>query len=308
MTTQTLLTITCLSFAILSNGQNKDPMAAEIVTSDLDHFWNALDKAGPEVRADVLDQYYLKPGSKGIKGFIPRRIKSAENLAMVIKSHPKYYNSIKPSVDSIAHMKDQIIKSLVKLKDYYPDAVFPPVYFVIGALSSGGTSSDDGLIIGAEMYGLTSKTPKEELGDWLKTVIKPVNQVPHIVAHELIHFQQNYGDGTLLEASIKEGSCDFLAELISGKHINGHVHEFANPKEKELWLEFRERMDKKDYTGWLYSSSKGRPSDLGYWMGYKITKAYFDQALDKKEAVKDILNIKDFHKFLDKSGYASTLN
>ncbi|HEV8514798.1 MAG TPA: DUF2268 domain-containing putative Zn-dependent protease [Cyclobacteriaceae bacterium] len=302
-----LLTLVLLS-SLQAQSQNKNPLATEIVTSDLDNFWIALDKAGPDINADSLNKYYLKPGSKGIKAFTEGRIKSSENLAKVIKSHLKYYRAIKSNVDSIAGMKSQIIQALVKLKELYPDAIFPPVYFVIGALNSGGTSSDEGLIIGAEMYGLNSQTPKDELSDWLKTVIKPVNQVPHIVAHELIHFQQHYESGSLLAASVKEGSADFLAELISGKHINDNVHNFANPKEKELWEEFKTVMDKKDNKGWLYGTVEDRPNDLGYWMGYKITKAYFDQASDKKTAVKEILNIKDFHKFLDKSGYASKFN
>jgi len=298
-----LLIVFC-SITTGSQGQNKDPLATEIVTADLDRFWNALDKAGPDINPDVLDELYLIPGSKGIKGFTKGRIKNAEYLAGVIKAHTKYYHSIKSSTDSIAGMKDQIRQSLVKLKELYPKAIFPPVYFVIGALSSGGTSSKDGLIIGAEMYGLTRTTPTEELNDWLLTVIKPVNEVPHIVAHELIHFQQDYDGGTLLAASIKEGAADFLAELISGRHINQHVHEFADSKEKELWLEFRAKMNEKDYTGWLYSSVKGRPNDLGYWMGYKITKAYYDRASDKQAAINEIFHIKDFNKFLDQSGYA----
>jgi hypothetical protein len=287
-----------------THAQNRDPLATEIVTSDLDRFWIALDKAGPDINPEVINELYLKPGTKGIKGFTKGRIKNAEYLSGIIKSHTKYYHAIKSSTDSIAGMKDQIRQSLVKLKELYPKAIFPPVYFVIGALSSGGTSSNDGLIIGAEMYGLAAKTPTDELNDWLLTVIKPVNQVPHIVAHELIHFQQEYDGGTLLAASIKEGSADLLAELISGKHINQHVHEFANPKEKELWLEFKERMNGTDYTGWLYSSVKGRPNDLGYWMGYKITKAYYDQAQNKKAALEEILHIRNFNTFLEKSGYA----
>ncbi len=303
---KTFLFAAFVSIALVAQSQNKNPLATEIVTSDLDNFWIALDKAGPDVNPDAIDKYYLKPGSKGIKGFMKMRIKDSESLAKVIKEHTKYYHSIKPSVDSIAGMKKQIIDALVKLKDLYPEAIFPPVYFVIGALNSGGTSSDDGLIIGAEMYGMTPQTPKDELSSWHKTVIKPVNQIPHIVAHELIHFQQHYDGGTLLEACIKEGAADFIAELISGKHINEQVHDFANPKEKELWEEFKTKMDQKDYKGWLYSSGskEGRPNDLGYWMGYKITKAYYDQASDKKIAIKEILNIKNFHKFLDKSGYA----
>lgn len=288
----------------LTHAQNKDPLATEIVTSDLDRFWVALEKSGPDISPQVIDEYYLKPGSEGIKGFTKGRIKNAEYLSSVIRSHSKYYHSIKSSTDRIAGMKDQIRQSLVKLKDLYPPAVFPPVYFVIGALSSGGTSSKDGLIIGAEMYGLGPATPTDELDNWLKSVIKPVSEVPHIVAHELIHYQQNYDGGTLLTASLKEGSADFIAELISGRHINQHVHDFANPIERELWLEFKERMNEKDYSGWLYSAAKGRPNDLGYWMGYKISKAYYDQAPDKKKAIEETLHIKDANKYLDESGYA----
>lgn len=291
-------------FSLELSAQNKDPLATEIVTADLDRFWLALEKAGTAINPKVMDEFYLKPGSRGIKGFTKGRIKNADYLSGVIRAHSKYYHSIRSSTDSIAGMKDQIRQSLVKLKELYHPAVFPPVYFVIGALSSGGTTSNDGLIIGAEMYGLTANTPTDELNDWLKTVIKPVGEVPHIVAHELIHFQQQYDGGTLLAACIKEGSADFIAELISGRHINQHVHDFANPIEKELWFEFKERMNEKNYSGWLYSSTKGRPNDLGYWMGYKISKAYYDQAQDKKKAIDDILNIKDFNKFLDQSGYA----
>jgi hypothetical protein len=62
-------------------------------------------------------------------------------------------------------------------------------------------------------------------------------------------------------------------------------------------------MNSKDLKGWLYSSAPGRPNDLGYWMGYKITKAYYDQAADKKEAIHNIFRIKNFEKFLEQSGY-----
>ena len=292
-----------LLVAGIARAQNRNPMDTEIITADLDRFWIALGQAGPDIKSSVLEEIYLKPGSKGIKGFTKGRIKSSENLSAVIKAHRKYYHSIKPSTDSIAGMKDQIRQSLVKLKDLYPKATFPPVYFVIGALNSGGTSSNDGLIIGAEMYGLTSNTPTDELNEWLLTVIKPVSEVPHIVAHELVHFQQNYDGSTLLAASLKEGSADFIAELISGRHINQHAHDFANSREKELWQEFKAQMNQKDYTGWLYGSSKDRPNDLGYWMGYKISKAYYDQAKDKKNAIDDMIHIKDFNKFLVQSGY-----
>lgn len=284
-------------------GQNRDPLKTEIVTSDLNNFWIALEKAGPEYKPEAFQEWYIDKGSPGVKGFMKGRIRDAANLAKVVSKHPHHYHRIRTSLDSIEGMKDRIRSSLVRLKDLYPQAVFPPVYFVIGALSSGGTFSDDGLIIGAEMYGRTSQTDLSELNDWLKTVVQPVNQVPHIVAHELIHFQQKYDGGPLLNACIKEGGADFFAELISGRHINEHVHAYANPREAELWAEFQTRMDGKDYNGWLYSSTAGRPNDLGYWMGYKIVKAYYDKAPDKRKAVDEIMHIRNFKKFLEDSGY-----
>lgn len=287
---------------------NRDPAAMEIITSDIDNFWNAFEAAKPEFNPEVFQKLYLDPGSKGVEGFMDNRIRNAEHLAKVVKSHEKYFASLKPSTDSILQFKNEIAESVKNMKELYPDAVFPPVYFVIGAMNSGGTTSRQGLIIGAEMHGLRPDTPKEELNDWLVTVIKPMSHVPHIVAHELIHYQQKYRSRTLLEQSIKEGSADLLAELISGKHINKFAHTFANPREKELFKEFKEKMDGKDFTGWLYSSMEGRPNDLGYWMGYKISKSYYDQIPDKKQAIHDILTIRDFHEFLERSRYAQKFN
>src|SRR6202011_5457692 len=49
--------------------------------------------------------------------------------------------------------------------------------------------------------------------------------------------------------------------------------------------------------------AKGRPADLGYYIGYKICEAYYRQAADKKAAIKAILEIKDFKEFLKASRY-----
>jgi uncharacterized protein YjaZ len=60
---------------------------------------------------------------------------------------------------------------------------------------------------------------------------------------------------------------------------------------KELSDEFRKEMFGKDYSKWLYNgfSSKERPADLGYFIGYRICEAFYDQAEDKEEALNTIL-------------------
>jgi hypothetical protein len=295
-----------LLLAAGAHAQSPDPDAARIVTADIPRFWQAFDKASPGFAAEPFQKLYLTPGTSGLKDFVEARISGAEDLAKAVRKYPRYYASIRASTGRIAEMEKAIRASFHALKDLYPDAVFPDVYFLIGRLNSGGTTSDRGLLIGADMYGRTPETPEAELSDWLRQVIQPVEELPHIVAHELIHFEQKSPEAkTLLAMSIREGSADFLAELISGRHINAHVHAYANPREAELWREFQGRMHGKDAAGWLYSpAAGGRPQDLGYWMGYKIAKAYYDRAADKKQAIRDILEIKDYDAFLAKSGYA----
>lgn len=307
----TTLTLICGLF-INSKGQtnavqsspNKNIHEVEIITSDIDNFWKTFDQSSPNFESQVFQKNYFDKGSPALKDFIEYSIGSADQLSKTIRKRPKYYASIRQSTMQINSFKPRFVEAFNNLYKLYPEMRFPKVTFVIGRMSSGGTGSKNGLIIGAEMYGLTDSTPQDELNDWLRSVLKPVNQIPHIVAHELIHEFQNYDGGSLLAACIKEGGADYIAELISGNHINGHVHTYANPRERELWTEFKSRMLSDDYSGWLYSKPEGRPQDLGYWIGYKITQSYFENFTDKKLAMTNYLNIKDFEKFLSDSKYS----
>ena len=64
-------------------------------------------------------------------------------------------------------------------------------------------------------------------------------------------------------------------------------------------------MNGTDLSKWMYNAFKikDRPGDLGYYMGYKISKAYFQNARDKRQAIHDVLNIKDFQDFFKRSRY-----
>jgi hypothetical protein len=41
----------------------------------------------------------------------------------------------------------------------------------------------------------------------------------------------------------------------------------------------------------------------GYWVGYRIVKAYYQQASDKRRAIREILEMSDPKAFLAKSGW-----
>ncbi|HEU5290069.1 MAG TPA: DUF2268 domain-containing putative Zn-dependent protease [Cyclobacteriaceae bacterium] len=241
---------------------------------------------------------YINIGSKGLKGFIKFRIEDGKNLSKTIKSNLDYYQSIRESSFLIDQKRERFYECFRGLKKIYSKAVFPDVYFVIGAKNSGGTTFKEGLILGAEMFGKTTNTFSPVLD---------IDYIDEVVTHELIHFQQNYAsNNSLLAQCIREGSADFICELIAGDHSNKKIYEYGDAHEQELWEEFLTLKDNSssNWGNWLYSfKDKSRPKDLGYWMGYQITQAYYNGMNDKQEAIHDILNITDFNTFLKKSGY-----
>ena len=265
---------------------------ANFITSDIENFWKAYDIDEGKKQSATYQNYYLDEGSKGLKSFVRLRIQNAENLVNAIDKHRTKYESIR---EGSLHLKDkeETIKAYYKnLQEIYPEAIFPDVYFLIGVMNTGGTISTKGLLIGVERFENTEA-------------------IPPIVIHELIHYQQKYyfkpRSFNLLQQSIMEGSADFLCDLVLGKQKTGETYAYGNAHEKELKAEFQQIMHRKwkeGWEGWMYGGQKEeRPRDLGYWMGYQIVKSYYDKVTDKKKAVAEILSIKDFNDFTEKSGY-----
>ncbi len=283
-----LLNISAFSFGQIRFTDNPD--SSVFLTSDIDNFWKAFADFKKDTTKNPFGKEYIDIGSTGVKGFIPNRIESAEHLYAVVKQKSADYEKIRGNTLRIKEKEKQCRSAFYALKYWYPEAKYPPVYFVIGAYNSGGTFNEGGLFIGAEKQ-------------------TDINNIPFTVAHELIHFQQKnwMKNPTLLQQSIIEGSADFIGELISGENLNKDANDYGNRNEERLCKEFVMRMDSSNYIDWMYgvSGKDDRPNDLGYWMGYKITEQYFKKSADKKQAIREILDIKDYKEFLQKSGYLS---
>ena len=289
-----------------------EPDEARLVTEDIDRFWQAWDEAADatdaEARARIFQARYLEPGSPGLETFVRLRIGDAGKLVAAIDAHPRYYASLRRLTPKLEDQVPRIRDTLRRMRTLVPDAVFPDVYFLVGRMNSGGTADATGLMIGVEMFGRAPGTPLDELGDWHRAVVGEFDNLPAIVAHEWVHFQQRAridGQPTLLQAAIGEGVADFIAELGAGRHINDHVHAWAEPRAAALWQEFGARMHGTDYAGWLYEGANARgdrPADLGYWIGYRIARAYYERADDKPAALREMLDIQDFDAFLAASG------
>ena len=289
---------------------HSDPDGARFIATDVDLFWKAYAKlpTAPDP-AGLLRREYLDRGSVGLQDFIPNRIRSAANLLEAIQRHPRYFAAIRENTLTAAGVEAAARRSFRAFKALYADAMFPDVYFVVGALDSGGTSSSNGLLLGVDLFGGGPGVPMDEMGAWHRAVIHTPADLPSIVAHELIHFQQTHPTRTLLEKAFHEGSADFLASLISEGNFNRTVYDFGHAHEAELWRQFRVEMGGTDASRWLYGSSQrdGRPADLGYFVGFRIAQAYHGQARDKAQAVREILTSNDIGRILAESRYGEGL-
>jgi len=293
---------------------NTSPETARIISDDIPRFWIAFDKMTGASDTIPLRVDYLDHGTDGLKDFTNLRWKNARTLASMVWPIRAYYSSVRQNTLSIASLEPQLRRAYRLLDSLYDDAVFPDVYLAIGGMGTGGTTSDRGLLIGAELFTRAADSPVSVLSPWGQSVVKSVDILPAIVAHELTHYEQRYGASAsnLLAQSIREGSADFVSELLTGRTINESIMVYGNAHEAEIWREFSAAMNGADYSRWLYNggtitASSTRPADLGYYVGYKITQAYYTRQSDKRRALKDILQIGDFAKFLQASGYGAGL-
>ncbi|MBO9200521.1 MULTISPECIES: DUF2268 domain-containing putative Zn-dependent protease [Niastella] len=287
-----------------------DPHNMQIITSDLNNFWVVFDKKDQPGIEQLIFKDYLMKGTPGLRTFFDMRMNSSvTKIIAFMHSHKKYLQSIRPVTQNLDRFKPLIITAANKLEALYPPAIFPPTTFSIGIFSAFGTTDGGaGSLIGAEFLCDTNTVVKDELNGWQASAKSDTSQLLGIIVHELIHIeQQTKSPENLLGKCIIEGSADFISQLVLGFNINGtHAHIYGNSHEKELWENFKKQMNGTKYNDWLYngqSAPPGVPADLGYYMGFKICEAYYNKATDKKQAVKEMLTIQDFQKFLDQSGY-----
>jgi hypothetical protein len=278
--------------------------AAPIVmrTDDVDRFYKVYDAAHGRPTAAQLQGQYLDPGSEALHQFVVSRIDSADKLAYAIEKRPTDFAQARSCLPALAKTTSQLPAVYAHFATLYPASTFPPVTFVIGRDSTGGTTTRDGIVIGLEtMCHLDFMGA--DVGD----------RFTRIIAHELAHVQQPAGQvdappgATLLFQSLLEGGAEFMAELTSGEASYGHMKTWTRGKECAIEQVFQKDAPGSDISHWLYNGfgTPDKPGDLGYWVGYRIAKAYYANAVDKKQAISDLLNVDNDNAaaFLKRSGW-----
>jgi hypothetical protein len=307
--------VASLAFAITACSSDATSPSTDVafVVEDIPRFWEAVDAGGTP---DAFQTRYLARASSALQLFAASRQITGTSLNQMVRAYPRYFAAIRDNTLALGPSSpviSSITENFTQMRQLYARSVAPRVTFVIGRFSTGGTVTSDGIVIGTEFYSTDAATPLNELASFQRVNVKPSSALPAIIAHEHTHvLQLRHGSlqaraRTLLERSLLEGSADFIGELAAGTHINGHIHAWANPREAAVWQDFQSEMNGTDISRWLYNqqtSTPDRPGDLGYFVGYRIAKAYYDRAPDKTAAIREIIEVGDAQGFLLQSGYA----
>lgn len=295
----------------------------EVVTTPIDRFWTYYDQAIQDnVNAKKYLTKFICEGSNATKDYYHIRYENVENMYKVmIEKNPEYYNHVRKHItpDKLKKVSNESKKMMVRFAEIYPSAVFPKTYLIPDLINGSGTLTELGLFIGVTMFAKSDKMPRENLNDWQKNTITEFNNMKFDLVHELMHFQQSYGDSEnrnlLIGKLIEEGVCDFLVTLLTEdnkmspvmqKRLNyinksGNMNFMMNELKKDLYSN--------DLSKWMYNGGgiQDRPSNLGYTMGYLICKSYYENSTNKKLAIFELLNTDNFKKIIRESEFNELL-
>jgi hypothetical protein len=278
---------------------NSHPTAGPTIhIDDVDRFYEVYDAAAGHPTADQLQHDYLDPGSDGLHLFARLRNISGTTIAEASSRNPEIYSSARHCISVLPRVRQRLQVALRTLGRLYPEARFPPVTIAVGRGKPVGVgSSTNGVQIGLEALCATN---------YLNPNVE--DRFVHVIAHEYAHVQQvpalvDDENATVLEGSLNEGAAEFTAELISGQVAYSLFKASTRGHEKEIETAFVAAEDATDRSKWLNNGTPEKPGDLGYWVGYRIVKAYYQQATDKRQALREILELTDSKAFLAKSGW-----
>jgi hypothetical protein len=266
---------------------------------DVDRFYKVYDTAGGHPAADQLQNDYLDPGSDGLHQFAELRNISGTRIAETLVRHPEIYSGARRCMVTLPRVRQRLKVALRKLGDLYPEARFPPVTIAVGRGKPVGVGGGPatGVLIGLEALCATN---------YLNPNVE--DRFVHVIAHEYAHVQQvpalvDDENGTVIEESLIEGAAEFTAELISGEVAYSQFGASTNGHEMEIESAFVTDEDKTDLSQWLNNGTPEKPGDLGYWVGYRIVKSYYQHATDKRRALRETLEMTDPKAFLTNSGW-----
>jgi hypothetical protein len=291
-------------------------------TEDLPRFYQAFDSVLTTIdsvkQIDFINKLYVDKASNGLREFMELRGGNAIEWRKFILKEKQNLIEKRPWIMSVLKQQPIIEKKINLFKKLYPNFRAGDIYFCVGINNSGGTINDRTVYIGTEVVA-------SKKANWaVSTVLHEFTHTQQWTQRNIIRLKSSdtlvneymKTHNQLLGRCIEEGMADFVSELVNGESLAktnplGHTA-FGLKNEKAIWTEFKKEMFlENDYKlGWLYNKREingQKVNDLGYFVGYLICKSYYNNSKNKKQALKEMieLDLTDYNsrKFLIQSGY-----
>ncbi|THD68783.1 hypothetical protein E7Z59_00185 [Robertkochia marina] len=297
------LTLLFILFSFISNAQPSfptDPEQAELYYSDIEHFVEAYQEL--ENNSDtlaVLQTFYFDRATPGLKEFINRHQLTPQMLKEALTKYPDRYGLIPSMLSNIRETEARYKELMKTYSTILPNAMYAPTWLLVDANRGIGQASMVGQLITVER------------------VADNMEKLKKLTTHELTHFQQAMAMGgqkyvslyssseNMLGICLREGGAEFITWLVNDDITRTKSLTYIEENEEALKVRFKEDLQSQNKKYWLWDSldQKDNPGLLGYAIGYKICKAYYDKADDKTQALNDILMMENAEEFLIKSTY-----
>lgn len=295
----------------------------EVVTTPIDRFWDYFDRATKDsVHAKQHLSEFICEGSYALKDYYHIRYENVDNMYHVmIERNSEYFSYLKTYFNSekLKMVSEDSKIMMQKFSKIYPKAVYPKTYIVPDLINGSGTLTESALYIAADMFAKSDSMPLKNLNDWQIATITNFRNMKYDLVHELMHFQQSYSDSEnrerLLGKLIEEGVCDFLVSLLTENNqvspgVQKNLDYLSNSENYQFVMgELKRDIYGNDLSKWMHNGGAihDRPSNLGYTIGFMICESYYENSIDKKRAIFELLNTSNFKKIIEESNFKAIL-
>lgn len=308
-----------------------------LITKDLENFremYAQLPNAKTtEDTLNLIRDNLLANGSATFKEYI--RLKEFQNNYRIkdeylkkLRLYPKYYASVlrQSEVFKSKEMIQRINAAYGKLLKIYPEAKIKPNVICIGIMDDGGKSFESGQFVGLELFTCNSFADTTEFInsksfiDYLKAGSFDIRRMDELIVHELVHLSQFKGNDEFLKTFkgtiqyiplLGEGGAAFIADLvfdfkatIGPGTFNAIQYKYCEENKERLWQDYKNLTDMSKISDYFYKNTNLYPvRSVGYYLGYQICKQYYEKAINKRKAIKEIIEVTDYDKLVTESEF-----
>lgn len=282
---------------------SKPNIEQKIVHSDIEHFWNAYDSIQTTQdsiqQVEFLNKLFLQKASAGQKSMIEVRNYTPTQYLNAINDFPLFWKSIRSNTVETEQYKTELLEGIQKLKAIYPDLKASTIYYTMGVFRSPGTGFDSLVLIGSEFALGDKNTVTSEFPERMNHIksyyqTDPTQHIQFLNVHEYVHTQQNEIVNNLLSQCLYEGIAEFVTIKATGKKSPWPALVYGPKNHEKVRAQFEEDLFNVRKRGnWLWNNTNNpfQTADMGYYVGHVMAERYYENASDKKLAIKELIEL-----------------